>query len=173
MTGNLTINGAMTWDNGYILGDTLTTGIDDTLTIAVGAALEMNTGSKKNADNIAIVNNGAFNWTAGNFDLTYLTSTRESYFLNNSIVNITMTTDRNLLGGEFTIFENLGTINFSNTAASPITQFSLFFNDQGTVNVNAGTLDVRVGGVFTKPPIILPVVQSSGSGVPVSQWTAL
>ncbi|MCB9066419.1 MAG: tandem-95 repeat protein [Calditrichae bacterium] len=150
MTGNLTINGTMTWDNGYILGDTLTTGIDDTLTIAVGAALEMNTGSKKNADNIAIVNNGAFNWTAGNFDLTYLTSTRESYFLNNSIVNITMTTDRNLLGGEFTIFENLGTINFSNTAASPITQFSLFFNDQGTVNVNAGTLDVRVGGVFTK-----------------------
>jgi hypothetical protein len=120
------------WTGGAISSGNLTIPVGSTLIVSGSADHDMNSQS--------LVNNGTVLWTGGRIrtggpgDITNVGAWQDQA---NSEVN-------RYFGGGFTSFINLGTYTKSGTGTT--TFYSVALDNSGTMNIQAGTLEVTAGG---------------------------
>jgi|GEM_PF-6410610 len=135
-SGNLTLDGTSTWTSGIMNG----TG---TTTIASGATLNLS-GAHYTAANRTLVNGGTINWTedSGNdSEFISVSGTIDNYGTFNAAAHSGGNLDfynsgnfTNEIGGTF------------NSIAAGNTQFTVPFNNAGSVTISAGQLSLAGGG---------------------------
>ena len=142
-SGNLTITGTLNWTSGTMQGA-------GQLIIASGATASLTGFALKNVFR-SVVNNGTWNWL-GNGSADY----SNTVFTNNGVFNadpaalVQQSRGQNGSTGSINAFNNTATGVF-NKAGSGTTRFTTSnsgvpFNNAGTVNVTAGTLELLTGG---------------------------
>ncbi len=152
-TGTITANG-LSFEGGSLHGShTLTGGTvnwtggdwNDTATTTIAANATINlSGSDHDFNGRAVANNGTVNWSGGR-----LRSGNGGTFTNNGTFNDAASTDiNNDYGNASLVFTNAAGAIYNKSAAGP-TKFYVPFNNSGSVNINAGSLDLNGGGTLS------------------------
>src|ERR1019366_1581270 len=131
--GNLTVNGTPNWANGAMSG----TG---TTTIGSGGVLAIGSGGETLGRTLN--NGGVGTWAGGN-----LTMSAGVAFNNLAGGTFDITADGRLSGGATTPINNSGL--FRQTAGTASTIVTVPFNNSGTLQVQAVTLSLSLGGTHT------------------------
>ncbi|MBI5772031.1 MAG: PEP-CTERM sorting domain-containing protein, partial [Verrucomicrobia bacterium] len=140
LVGNSTLTGTFNWS----AGNWNAPSAGFTTTIGTGATLNLNGGSSKDFDFRSVVNQGTVNWNLG-----YLRGGHASSFTNAAgatfnDLNASSYTFHDAYGGG-TTFVNQGTYNRS---VGGTTYFDAPFDNNGTINLTGGDLQLRAGGTM-------------------------
>ncbi len=137
ITGNHTFSaGTVRWQNG-------TFNSAGTTTVGSGATLFIETTATHDFDGRAFVNNGVIEWTGG-----HLRAGHGATILNNQQWRDTASgTVYNGYGGDTPVFTTTPTGSYVKSGAGT-TVFDIVFNQQGTLAVSAGTLELSGGGTL-------------------------
>jgi hypothetical protein len=145
--GNLTFAGGQLAGTHVLAGNVAWTTSDfssaGTTTLSNTSTLTISNGNDHDFNGRGVVNNGTTNWTGGR-----LRSGNGGTFTNNATFNDSASSDiNNDYGGTALVFANANGATYNKTAAGQ-TNVNVPFNNNGAVNVNAGTLNLAGGGTL-------------------------
>jgi RHS repeat-associated protein len=137
-SGTTTIIGTLNWTSGTMSGAGQTI-------VAASASLQL--GGTSHTLNRTLRNDGIASWIAGLIDIN--NGTFDSF--GNFSVNSSSTLEMKNFSGT-AVFNNAGSFNKLGTGSAQISsQGAVAFNNTGTVNIQAGALELRGGGNHTGP----------------------
>jgi hypothetical protein len=139
LTTALNLTGNATWTSGNWGDHSLLT--PATATVSPGTTLTVSSGADHDFNRRTITNNGTIEWIGGR-----IRSGNNGGIVNNAIVNDSASSTINSdYGGTTATFTNAATGVFNKNAAGTTT-VSVPFTNNGTVNLNTGTLNFNAGG---------------------------